>query len=69
MPAQDYPNIETRYVGVDGLHRGRGKTSGLEVGQIRSSGAAVFRVQRGKVTSIVIHFDRDRALADLGLEA
>jgi ketosteroid isomerase-like protein len=46
---------------------GRGKTSGLEVGQMQSKGATLFHVRGGKVTRLVNYFDRERALADLGL--
>ena len=46
---------------------GRGKTSGLELGDLRTEGAAVFHVRDGKVTRVDNYFDRDRALADLGL--
>ena len=50
------------------LHmRGRGKTSGLEVGQLRELGANLWHVRGGKVARFVIYFDRERALADLGL--
>jgi ketosteroid isomerase-like protein len=45
---------------------GRGKTSGLE--QTHHKAAAVFHVRDGTVTRLAQYWDRDRALADLGLE-
>jgi len=51
------------------LHRsGRGKVSGLELGDLQTNGAAVFSIRDGRVIRYVAYFDRDRALADLGLE-
>jgi hypothetical protein len=44
----------------------RGKTSGLEAGQIRTKGVVLSQVRDGKVTRMVVYFDRDHALADLG---
>jgi ketosteroid isomerase-like protein len=47
---------------------GRGKTSGMDLGQMRAEWIDVLRVRDGKVTTLISYFDRDRALADLGLE-
>jgi ketosteroid isomerase-like protein len=46
----------------------RGKTSGLEAEDVGSRAATLFQVSDGKVVKLVLYWDRDRALADLGLE-
>jgi ketosteroid isomerase-like protein len=48
-------------------YSGQGKGSGLELGQVRTQAAHVFHIRDGRVVKLVIYFDRDRALADLGL--
>ena len=45
----------------------RGKRSGLEVGPVWTNSATLFHLRGGKVTRLVVYWDRDRALADLGL--
>jgi hypothetical protein len=47
---------------------GRGRASGLELGQMLAQGTNLFEIRDGKVTRLSLWFDRDRALADLGLE-
>jgi ketosteroid isomerase-like protein len=47
---------------------GRGKGSGLDLDQLRAEGTEVLHIHDGKVTRLVLYWDRDHALADLGLE-
>ena len=49
--------------------RGSGKTSGLDLGQMRTKGANLFHLRDGKVRKLVTYFDPNRALADLGLSS
>jgi ketosteroid isomerase-like protein len=46
---------------------GRGKASGVEVGQVRADGANLFHLREGRVTRLSIYWDRERVLADLDL--
>jgi ketosteroid isomerase-like protein len=61
----DYREVDDERVLALINFRGRGKTSGLE---IATKGAALFQLREGKVSRIVHYWDRDGALADLGLE-
>jgi ketosteroid isomerase-like protein len=65
----EYPELDEERVLVLDHRGGRGKASGLELGQGRTQSAHVFHVRDAKVTRLVIYLDRDRALADLGLVA
>ena len=48
---------------------GHGKASGLALGQHGGPGGAfMVHIRSGKVTRFAIYWDRERALADLGLE-
>jgi SnoaL-like domain len=44
-----------------------GRAGGLVVGQMRAKGAVVYHVSAGQVTRLVYYWDREHALADLGL--
>jgi ketosteroid isomerase-like protein len=68
VEADEYRELDAERVLVLGRFVAQGKTSGLDLQQTRTAGANVFHVRDGKVTRLVIYFDRDRALADLGLE-
>lgn len=46
---------------------GRGKTSGLDLQQLRMEGAGVAEIHDGRVIRFVNYFDRAHAFADLGL--
>jgi hypothetical protein len=65
--AEDYRELDDERVLVLTRGIGRGKTSGLELGQVRAKGAHLFYIRSGRVTRQVFSLDRERALADLGL--
>jgi ketosteroid isomerase-like protein len=67
VEADEWRVLDEQRVLVLFNRRGRGKTSGLELGHMCSKGANLFQVRDGKVNRLVFYWDRDRALADLGL--
>ena len=71
---EDYRTEVDEYLELDGervlvlLHLiGRGKTSGVTLGEMRTKAANLFHVRGGKVTRLVLYQDRERGLAELGL--
>ena len=75
LGAWEYYRTEVdEYLELDGervlvlLHiLGRGKTSGVDLGEMRTTAANLFHIRGGKVTRLVIYQDQERGLADLGL--
>jgi hypothetical protein len=39
----------------------------MELGRVRTKAAALFQIRGDMVTRLVVYFDRERALADLGV--
>ena len=46
--------------------RGRGKTSGVELGQVWTKAASLFEIHGSKVTKLVLYANYERAIADRG---
>jgi ketosteroid isomerase-like protein len=67
VQAEDYRELDDQRVLVLTRFRGRGKTSGVEVGQLWTKGASLLQFHGGKVTRLVVYTDHERALADVGL--
>ena len=65
VSANDYRELDADRVLVLARFSGRGKTSGVEMAQLAAN---IFTLRAGKVVALTIYWDRDRALADLGLE-
>lgn len=67
----DYRVLDKERVLAEITFSGRGKSSGLDVGQVTGQvtgkGANIFQIRDGKVVRLIAYWDRDRALADLGL--
>jgi hypothetical protein len=56
--AEEYRELNDERVLVLHHFTRRGKTSGLDVGQVRARGASLFHVGVGKVTRLVNYLDR-----------
>src|SRR3954470_16693527 len=71
VEAHEYCEIDDERVFVAHRAMGRGRTSGLDIGATTGcrGSANRFHVRDGRVTRLVSYFDRDRALADIGLPA
>jgi ketosteroid isomerase-like protein len=65
--ADEYRELDDEHVLVLLHGSARGKTSGMELGQMRTKTAALFHLAGGKVTRLVVYLDRERGLSDLGL--
>jgi ketosteroid isomerase-like protein len=69
IEAVEYRTLDEERVLVLVRAYGRGKASGVELSESTRGrgGAVVFRIRDGRVIRMDAYFDRDRALADLGL--
>jgi hypothetical protein len=47
--------------------RGQGRTSGVDLARTGSKTAHLFELRDGRVRRLVVYFQRERALAELGL--
>jgi len=62
---EDYRTEPEEFRELDG---GRGKASGVGIESMKMPGANVFEIRDGKVTALALYWNREDALADLGLE-
>jgi ketosteroid isomerase-like protein len=58
VEADEYHELDGERVLVLMHFSGRGKTSGLEAGQMRTKGASLLHFRGGKVTRLVVYLDR-----------
>ena len=67
VEGDEYRDLDSERVLVLVRYSGRGRTSGMQIAQVRTTGATLFHVSGGKVNRLVFYLDRERAFADLAL--
>jgi hypothetical protein len=65
IEVDEYRELDGERVLVLFSRSGRGKTSGVDLGEIRSRGATLFRLRDGKVVRLALYHGEEQALADL----
>ena len=65
--AEEYLELDDGRVLVFAEFGGTARISGLDIQDGRSKGADVFEIRDGKVRKLTLYWDREHALADLGL--
>ena len=65
---EEYRELDDERVLVLFHFTARGKSSGLQAGEIRTQGANLFHVRDDKVTRLVLYWDYRNALTELDLE-
>ena len=68
IAAEEFRELDDKRVLVLVRLTGKGKVSGLDIAHAGGQGAEVWHLSDAKVTRLHMYWDRDRALADLGLE-
>ena len=69
VEVEEFRELDDERILVLMFHCGRGKASGLEVGQMgtKRAGANLLQIRDGKVAKLVLYWDRENAFTDLGL--
>jgi ketosteroid isomerase-like protein len=68
VEAEEFRALDSERVLVLVRQHGRGRASGMELSGIGTHAANVLHIRDGRASRLVVYWDRDRALADLGLE-
>jgi ketosteroid isomerase-like protein len=66
---EEYRELPDGRILVLSAFTAQGRPSNIEVRRVLARGASVMQIRDGQVTSLLLYFSRDRALADLGLES
>jgi ketosteroid isomerase-like protein len=61
VEAEEYRELDDERVLVLTRNHGRGHSSGLDLGLMPTRGANLFHIRAGRVTKLVLYFDRDNA--------
>jgi ketosteroid isomerase-like protein len=64
---EEFRELDEERVLVLVSYVGRGKASGVRLKEVEARAASIYHVHDRSVKRIVLYFDRNRALADLGL--
>ena len=64
---EEYRQLDGERILVLTHRAGRGKTSGMDIGEMHTKGANLFHLRDGKVIRLVFYWDHERALEAVGL--